>query len=315
MEDYHTAQALRNLERNDMSDIPERQNQPNALQYLAAQRQLYDEDKRWTVIWFIVTVGVAILGTGALVIFASYVALITWILLVITLAELFLLPSTRNQRVNAAGIQELFDCQVLDLEWNDALADRPDPKVIELAVERFNKRKDRDLAWEELRRGWYESPAINTATMTEARLICQRENIVWDSRQRSQLFNRLVVATGWFVAVLVAVTVILHWRIDQLLSGPILLIIPLIVALMRYASEHRTAAERLGRLQAVVDAILKDAGRPDADSVNITQQTRNVQNEIYRHRRDYVPVPNWIFEKFRKNNSPPSALQNVSERS
>jgi len=312
MEHYHTAQALRSLEKNDMSDIPERQNQPDALQYLAAQRQLYDEDKRWTLIWFIVTVGVAILGTGALFIFVSYVALITWILLVITLAELFLLPSTRNQRVNAAGIQELFDCQVLDLEWNDALADRPDPKVIELAVERFNKRKDHDLAWEDLR-DWYESPAISTATMTEARLICQRENIVWDAKQRSQLFNRLVAVTGGFVAILVAVTVILHWRIDQLLSGPILLIIPLIVALMRYASEHRTAAERLGRLQAVVNAILKDAGRPYADNVNITQQTRNVQNEIYRHRRDYVPVPNWIFEKFRKKNSPPSAEQNERE--
>lgn len=295
-----------------MSDIPERQNKPEALQYLAAQRQLYNEDKRLTLIWYIVTVGIAILGTGALAIFASYAASITWIFLVITLAELFFLPCIRNQRVKAAGIQELFDCQVFNLEWNDALADRPDSKDKELAVEKFNKRKDRDQAWEDLR-NWYQSPAIRTANMTEARLICQRENIVWDAGQRRQLFNWLAAATGLLVTILVLVGALYHLQIEQLLSGPILLVIPLLVALLRYASEHRTAAERLGRLQTVVDKTVKDARLPDADVVQITQRTRNVQNEIYRHRRDYVPVPNWIFEKFRKNNSPPSTLPNVSE--
>lgn len=293
-----------------LSGIAERQNLHENLRLLAAQRQLYNEDKQWTHIWYFVTAGVAILGTGALVIFASYSTLITWIFLVTTLAELFFLPRIRSNRAEAAGIQELFDCQVLDLNWNDALADKPDPKVIGLAVERFNKRKDRDLAWEDLL-DWYESPEICTATLAEARLICQRENTGWDIGQRRQLYNRIIYANAGFVVILVTVGLIYHWRIEQLLSGPILLVIPLLVVLVRYGYEHHVAAERLGRLQAVVDATINDARHPDVDNLLITQRTRNIQNEIYRHRRDYVPVPNWIFEKFRKDNSPTSALLNV----
>jgi len=52
-----------------LSGIAERQNLHENLRLLAAQRQLYNEDKQWTHIWYFVTAGVAILGTGALVIF------------------------------------------------------------------------------------------------------------------------------------------------------------------------------------------------------------------------------------------------------
>ena len=45
-----------------MSDIPERQNQPDALKYLAAQRQLYTDDKRWGYGWLIIVAIATIIG-------------------------------------------------------------------------------------------------------------------------------------------------------------------------------------------------------------------------------------------------------------
>ncbi|MCP4164950.1 MAG: hypothetical protein GY759_03530 [Chloroflexi bacterium] len=47
-----------------MNGIAQRQNEQQALQYLAAMRQLYKEDKRRTTLWFAVSLIMALAANG-----------------------------------------------------------------------------------------------------------------------------------------------------------------------------------------------------------------------------------------------------------
>ncbi|MCP4164951.1 MAG: hypothetical protein GY759_03535 [Chloroflexi bacterium] len=248
--------------------------------------------------------------TGALAIFDSYEALIIWFVVLVTVGEMILFPHTPQQRADAAGIQELFDCNVLELAWNDALTRKPDPKTIELAIARFDNRKDSEQQWQALK-DWFESPQISTLPLHQARIVCQKENIRWDSGQRREWARWLFIGIAAFVALLIAIGILADWPMQKFFVGPVLLSIPLIIAIYNHSSEHKKAAERLEHLEEVVAQLWHDACQQDADIDAITRRTRNVQNEIYRHRRENVPVFDWFYNKLGNKYAPPSSTANA----
>jgi hypothetical protein len=311
------------------SGIAERQNKQENLRLLAAQRQLYSEEKKRTGIWYAFSLSIAIsfLATSALPFLKPYEALLAFAVLVVTLVELSVLPKLRHPRIIAAIIQEQFDCDVLELEWNNALSDKPDPKEIREAVQRFKKRNnhenDRKEAnkdalvgteqsskqrnpeeetendWKGLK-NWYENPTIKAAPIRVARIACIEENVNWDLGQRREWVQWVIGVTVLFVILFVGVGVQRDLLLEQYFSGYYLLLIPPIMAIRDHVERHIEAIKRLDHLRGVIDDLGQDALHERADAAEITQRTRYLQTEICHHRMEDVPVLDWFYNRLGK---------------
>ncbi len=117
------------------------QNTEKQMHRLAAQRQLYATAKR-IFGWQVILGGPVAIAGAVLVLFhlefKVYVA--SWGLL-IALCDLFWLTRwQKSLRGAAARIQEAFDCDVLELKWNDLKAGKhPDPELVNAQSTKYKK--------------------------------------------------------------------------------------------------------------------------------------------------------------------------------
>ena len=100
--------------------INERQNSELNLKRLAAQRQLYSDAKKMMHIQFAISgmavIVFAIIGNIISKEYAVYITVLS--ILCVLFDELFLTKRIENLRLNAAIIQEDFDCDVLQIPFN-----------------------------------------------------------------------------------------------------------------------------------------------------------------------------------------------------
>ena len=288
--------------------IAERQNAQENLRLLAAQRQLYSKEKKRTGIWYLGSIIIAMVAvaTSALAFTKPYEPVIIFLWILVATGEYVLLPSLRQPRIEAATIQERFDCNVLDLEWNDALTEEPDLKIVERAVEQFDRRKNRDQEWKKLE-NWYESPAIQTEPIHMARIACMKENIRWDSGQRREWARCITGITIGIIIILAVAGIQFDWLLKQYFTGLFLLVIPLLIAVLGHVTRHREAAKRLDHLARVLEDLRRDALREHVDIDEITRRTRYLQTEICHHRMEDVPVIDWFYNKLGKKYAPAQA--------
>jgi fatty acid desaturase len=290
-----------------MNQILQRQNEEQFLELLAAQRHLYDKEKRGMTIWVVVSIVIAILATGAFATFGVTPALSTLLVALILLGEFLVLPALRKYRQQAALIQEKFDCELLEQRWNDALGHKPAEEVIQEAVIQFRKSR-KPQAWEDLK-DWYETPK-EEHPLYRARIDCQMENVSWDRAQRRRLsLSVLIVVLLLVILPLIFVAIFAQGLTVQTYLGQMLtLLLPVLYFGFRHFDNHRKAADRLDQLRVFVDDLKQRAAQSNADAALITQGARDLQTEIYHHRIDNEPVYSWFYNLYR------DGYQNILKR-
>jgi hypothetical protein len=83
-------------------------------------------------------------------------------------------------RQKAASVQELFDCDVLDLEWNKVcVGEQPQPEDVKKYADKHLKRVGN---YDKLNT-WY-AETIKEVEGVAAKVICQRSNFSYDSAIR-----------------------------------------------------------------------------------------------------------------------------------
>ncbi len=281
-----------------MNQIPQRQNEDRFLQLLAAQRQLYDEEKKGMTIWTGIATALAILGTSAIAIMQPFTPLLTWITLMVVVGEFAVVPVIVNRRKNAAKIQETLDCELLDIEWNQVLAgSKPEPEVILSATQKFREHRNPD-EWEKLK-DWY-SPTVGNLPLPKARIACQKENIWWDSRLRRAYARWVFLVTGIVFFAIITIGIGAKWTLAQFFQGPLLLTLPALALGLKHGYDHYKSANRLDELKRVVDELWKDVSRETVSHEVLAQRTRQLQDEIFRHRSENPPVFSWFYKKLQK---------------
>ncbi len=283
-----------------MNQIPQRQNQDQFLQYLAAQRQLYDEEKSWLALWTIAATVIAVLGTGMIALAAAFTHYITLASVAVMVGEFLLLGLIRKKRELAAKIQELFDCELLELPWNDIVAGaKPEPEEIAEAQTRFLKRRD-PQEWEALK-NWY-APTVGQLPLYDARLACQRENLWWDAELRRLYARWVLAATISIILTLVAIGITKKWEMAYFFQGPLPLNLPILVFGFLHYHNHMKAATRLDELRAQMNALQEQSSLSESNVAELTKYAREFQNEIFHHRTENAPVFSWFYnflkEKF-----------------
>lgn len=277
--------------------ITSEQNTERQIQRLAAQRQLYASAKR-IFGWQVVLSGPATVVMAFLVIaiptLKGYAAL--WGITV-ALCDLFwLTPWQKRLRDSAARVQEAFDCDVLALPWNDVKAGKwPDPELVFEQSEKYKKWAAKMPPLE----NWY-APAVGELPSHIGRLVCQRSNCWWDSKQRRRY-------AAWVISVVVLLFVVLlslslghNFTIEDFVLKVTAPLAPALLLGLRQFSEQREAANRLDSLQNHAERLWKDA-LSGMSVVEINVRARSLQDEIFENRRKSPLVFDAIFKRLRRD--------------
>lgn len=275
--------------------IAAEQNTERQLQRLAAQRQLYAFAK--TIFgWQLLLSGpVAVASAVAVTAFPTFKGFAAgWGILVILADILWLTPWQKSLRNEAARIQEAFDCDVLELPWNDLKGgSRPDPEFVKEQSDRYQR-------WGETMpslSNWY-APTVDELPLHIGRIACQRSNCWWDSKQRRRY-------AAWIIGIVVAVFLIVFcvafgngFTIEDFVLKVIAPLAPALLLGIRQFYEQIEAASRLDRLKEHSERLWRDA-LAGKSKTEVTNRSRNLQDEILENRRKSPLVFDGIFKRLR----------------
>jgi len=273
------------------------QNAEKQTHRLAAQRQLYASAKQ-VFGWQVIIGGPVAVAGAALVLlrpeFKVYVA--SWGLLVALCDVAWLTPWQKSLRSSAARIQEAFDCDVLELKWNELKAGKhPDPELVKSQSSKYEKWADEMPTLKD----WY-SPRVDEIPLHVGRIVCQRTNCWWDATQRRHYAAWLFGIVALVFVVVCGLALSGGASLEALLLKCILPLAPALLIALRQFTEQREAADRLDKLKDHCSTIWKDALSGKSKSA-LTEMSRNLQDEILENRRKAPPVLDLVFKRLRND--------------
>ncbi len=290
-------------------EIMKRQQAPEQLDRLRAQRWLYRKAKGVAFWQFIV----AALLPAALVLPLEHSEIPTYeivaALAVAGLAtELFLDQRRRHFRGLAARIQEAFDCDVLDLPWRAGLAgaERPDPATVKALAEAFRAAasQPRGLKLADGIEAWY-SLNVQTLALERARIECQQTNCVWDFELRRRYGRWLCGVALTPAIVIVLIALVKDTALDTPLHAPALLGRLLVIFgfpavwAWREWFALRESTERLRQINQAL-AVAWEASRGGHRTPEyLRQMARDIQDRLLFNRMHSPEVMEWIYNWLR----------------
>ncbi|MCO5068277.1 MAG: S-4TM family putative pore-forming effector [Kiritimatiellae bacterium] len=277
--------------------ISVKQNESRQLERLAAQRNLYAIAKRILVVQIILSGPVAVASALISRAFPSWEATVAlWGFLILFADVLWLEPWLDRRRRDAARIQEAFDCDVLELRWNDIKAgSRPDPELIKEQSDCYNSRAHRMPTL----RDWYPTEAA-ALPIYLARLVCQRANCSWDARLRRR-YASFVLAALVIVIVLILVLSFEHnYRLQDFLLKVLAPLAPALGLAYRQFTEQSETATRQEELKAHCASVWESALSGDDQQV-ISERSRHLQDEIFDSRQESPLVFDFVFALLRQS--------------
>ncbi len=273
-----------------MAQISATQNQSLNLKRLVAQRYLYSCAKRISCIQAILVFVIPLTATIATSLngecrhWGAVACLVA-----IPIEGIFLEWLKRQKRECAATIQEDFDCNVLELPWNEVLAGcRPTEEEIHAASIRAGHVKKDSLE------DWYP-PVVSSLPLHQARIICQRFNCIWDRKLRNQyrigIWAMLTVICIAALVVGVSGGLYTHELVVYVLAP----VSPTLLWAVREARQQRAAADGSQWLQCRLTALLGRTIRSEVTEAEATCQSRELQNKILLFRSACPPVFDWTY--------------------
>ncbi len=271
------------------------QNTKRQLQRLGAQRELYATAKLIFGWQLFLTGPITVMLAVASLFHPPSKALVAIWAVTLTLADIFwLTPWQKRLRDSAARTQEAFDCDVLDLPWNDLkVGKKPDPELIKEASDKY-KNWAADMT---PIKNWYSS-AVAELPIHIGRIACQRSNCWWDSKQRRRYAIAIITSVTLVFIVLFGLSFGSGITLDNFILKVVFPVTPAFWLGIRQYTEQTDAATRLDRLKEHADKLWEAAlsGKPANE---ISTGSRNLQDEIFENRKKSPPVFDFIFKRLR----------------
>jgi hypothetical protein len=271
------------------------QNKLLQLQRLAAQRSLYSKAKTMKILQNILTIpGVLVFS----LLVALYPKAQIWAAiygLSVAIFDVVLEKRQKDLRHLAAKIQELFDCDVLRIEWNKVLVG-PRPEH-ELTVKACRKDESSDPAFSGLK-NWYPV-SVEKLPPALGRIVCQRANCWWDMDLRRNYARTII---GLFT--IMALLVFLIGLIGGMTLEKFVLVVaaPLISVFLwsvREYREQREAAEEQSNLKIAIEELWEIALDKGMSMERLEENSRRIQDKIFIQRRNNPLIFDWIYSYLR----------------
>lgn len=269
-----------------MNDIPQEQSATLQLERLAAQRELYTKAKQVQKLQLVLAVPAVIVWALAAALFPAlglYAA--AWGIMVSLLDLAVLSPKQ----------QELFDCDVLHLDWRDyKVGPRPEPELVSQYSSLYRRS---DATYTQLR-GWYPS-VVGEVPLYQGRIICQRANCWWDAHLRRRYASCVLV-------VLVAVTLLVFLigligglTVEKFVLAVLTPLLPAFVLAISQYRGQRSAANTVDRLREHAEDIFRDSLSAPSRLRSGADRSRELQDAIFDHRRGSPLILDSIYQRFR----------------
>lgn len=278
--------------------IVEKQELPENIELLAAQRNIYSRAKSIIGLQMILSVPIAIFAVIAAIVkpdLKGYVAL--WGILVVVFDLFVFTPWTKKLRDNAARIQELFDTKVLGLDWNEiSVGKRPEPELIH---EEASKHGMEEKYTSSLKR-WYPVIVDNVPEI-HGIIISQRSNVWWDARMRRKYTISIRV---FLVSIALGLIGYGLYEKKDMFDFLAYIVAPLASTYIfgyRQMMEHNDAADRLDKLKELSEKIWSEA-LAGKDAAALKLKCRALQDQIFDHRKKNPPIFDFLFRWLRNEN-------------
>lgn len=268
------------------SRIRERQNEKVAIDYLAAQRQLYKESNRYELYKGICMVALPVICAVVKSIINEDVVLniITYMIPILSFVlSYYIGKQSQILRRTAAEIQQHFDLYVYQMEWNTLLFGKKQD-VTNLVAEKseiLSKAERKKL------RNWYELDDKKHSNEEEIP-VCQLGNIMWDGklRKRYKIWNCIIIG---IISIGILFVGIIQDETVLMLLGRIWIITPLLKWLLDVVQQLDLNIKNLEDL----DNRIEMQDNPNMYDLQI------IQNMIYEHRKTCLKIPDWFYNLFK----------------
>lgn len=279
--------------------IIERQNEQSTLDKLSAQRKLYDMAKKLRTLRFVLCVVIIVCLSIARLILSECHEIESALIIVTTMAlisEPILERYIDKYRTLAAQIQQRLDNELYGFEWDDCVCGKePSDEVVCDYKEAIINEKLYN---------WYDVNIGNVQDENVAVLLCQRENISYDSGLR----ERYVILNAWTAAILIFIVVYLSfaegWDLMTVLVFGVIPAIPIAEWFISIFKDNSIDKEHLESLELLV---MKETNKVLAGR-DVTKKTlMKIQNLLYLHRKSGFLIPNWFYHFKRKKSERRSA--------
>lgn len=289
-----------------VDNISIRQDRPEQLNCLAAQRQLYSRAKQLSYLQLILSVPlIIIISIATLVLNDNVLAQkigvqqvdISWALafvgVTVALIDLIVItPIINGFRDKAAKIQELFDTSVFNMSWNDvAVGAKPDYEEISKYSSRIRGKQEE---YNKLK-CWY-SDKLDGIPVRASTVICQRSNLFWDSDLRkyfSFIVGSVACSLVFFLLVVGLYEGLTLKRFFLVVFAPAL---PIIIYATRQWIDNKKAISQLTALKELLNTTWAELLSGEKGDNYILDRARKLQDQIYVNRKSNPLIFDWIYE-------------------
>jgi hypothetical protein len=279
--------------------IATKQNEPEQVKRLAAKKQLYLKENMVNGLQMFLAV-VTALGGAVVQNFVKgsepYVVIASG---VIGVCDVIVFENLKGRwQQTAARIQEQFDCAVLDLPWR-RLKTGPEPGP-EATAEHCKKFYDNAKEQKKLI-DWYPA-VIKDLPMRPARILCQRENCLYDARLRETYITVIIVWLSVLTLLTLVIGVVLNHNFVESLAGMVAPLIPAYVIGLREIKQNKEALETAKRLYDHAEELWEKAINKSVSDQELDTCARFLKDEIFDNRRRSPVIFDWFYGMFRSKN-------------
>lgn len=272
-----------------MADIQSAQNDEKNLRRQVAKDHWYTAAKRWHLAGTALVLALALVSPLVLLYRPSWGPTLgaiagAWIFA----SRLLLDPWKLRLQAKGAAAQEMFDCDVLGIAWNPALARQPSPEEIRNASKSIDDQKKVKKHLD-----WY--PAKVPMAWPTSVITCQRSNAVWARRQHYGYGLFLAGAAGAWAIVGIVVAMLHEASLAEYLTTIALPSLPAMLDATELSRKHLSASSKRLELEDECNRLAADPGMVTHVSL------REVQDELFVLRRDAPLVAGWFYKVVSKS--------------
>jgi len=274
-----------------MNDITTKQNNPNLIELLKAQRIAYSQCKKFQI-FDVVSVIIAILFPLLTLKFPNYQNAINAFGVLWTASYLLTEVYRKNKTTQGAIIQEQFDTELFNLKWNEVLCkDKANIDTIENLASNYSKN---DL------QNWYSIKIDNSLPKEISILLCQRINFSWEISQRQKFVTFLSVIALLYYGIYIVLGFknnVGFFDLLVMLSPSISFLIYSVLNVISLRSHVKSKNETLKFIDKELDNY-----KQSRNSLPTSETLRQIQDVIFTERTVAEKVPDWFYRLNKSKN-------------
>lgn len=266
-----------------------RQNDDKSIAMLAAQRQIYNDIKKFKDIFFVISVLIPFCLSIISLFFKQYTldvvsCLLTFVIIVLS----FLVNKYIDEKKKlAAFIQQQFDVYVYTMPWNERIFGKNKNVNHEIAIKSkkiLKNEKEKNNLY-----NWY-TPTVDSMSLYDGILFCQRENFCWDRDLR----KKVLIGNKVFILILIIFILGMTFLKRESLIWFLcrcLLITPILEFISNTIIKIKKDINSLEDL----DKCIND------DKIRTMDDLQDIQKKLFEHRKGCYIISNFVYKMFRDN--------------